>query len=141
MSTAKKAQVEEKSAETMQEASQPQHEVKSVITDALYGTVDAKESIEILSELLYPGENLIEMIMNKKIISEITAKVKGFQQKTEIEMLGIEKVDGVFIIKLRFIHVNDFLSEQQKIIAHLTQTAKAYNAKLEAIFSIKHTIN
>jgi len=139
MSTATESKAKKPTATTTEEA--PEQNVKSVITDALYGTTDAKESIEILSELLFPGENLIEMILNKKVISEITAKVEAFKQKTEIEMLGIDKVDGVFTITLRFKHVNDFLAEQQKIIAHFTQTAKAYGAKLEAIFSIKHTIN
>lgn len=116
-------------------------EVKSIITDALYGTVDAQESIEILSELLFPGENLIEMILNKKIINEISAKVKLFQEKTEIDLLGIEKVDGEFNVNLQFGEVNAFLAEHQKIIAHLTQVAKAYNATLKTTYVIKQTIS
>lgn len=128
-----------KNTEIQAEATAPK-EVKSIITDALYGTVDAKESIELLSELLFPGENLIEMILNKKIIADITAKVKAFQEKTEIELLGIQKVDGIFTISLQFVHVNDFLSEQQKIMAHLLQVAKTYGTKIDAIFMIKQRI-
>ncbi|GAB6459312.1 hypothetical protein CON36_36240 [Bacillus cereus] len=115
-------------------------EVKSIITDALYGTVDAQESIEILSELLFPGENLIEMIRNRKIINEITAKVKLFQEKTEIELLGITKEDDEFNVKLQFGEVNVFLAEQQKIMAHLTHVAKAYDATLQITYVIKQTI-
>ncbi|MCU7666841.1 hypothetical protein [Bacillus thuringiensis] len=115
-------------------------EVKSIITDALYGSVDAQESIEILSELLFPGENLIEMIRNRKIINEITAKVKLFQEKTEIELHGIEKADEGFNVTLQFGEVNAFLAEHQKIIAHLTQVAKAYNTKLQTTYVIKQII-
>ncbi|MGX5609524.1 hypothetical protein ACWKTZ_24440 [Bacillus cereus] len=115
-------------------------EVKSIITDALYGTVDAQESIEILSELLFPGENLIEMIRNRKIINEITAKVKLFQEKTEIELLGITKEDAEFNVKLQFGEVNTFLAEQQKIMAHLTHVAKAYDVTLQITYVIKQTI-
>lgn len=116
-------------------------EVKSIITDALYGSVDAQQSIEILSELLFPGENLIEMIRNRKIINEITAKVKLFQEKTEIELLGITKTDEEFNVNLQFGEVNAFLAEHQKIMAHLTQVAKAYDTTLQITYVIKQTIS
>lgn len=118
-----------------------QEVVKDIITSALFGEKDMKESIEQLSEILFPGEDLIELIRRQKVINEVGTKVEIFNEKNDVELVHIEKVEnGSFNVTLSFAKVTEFIAEHQKVAAHLTQVARNYGVKFNVNFMLSQNI-
>lgn len=114
-------------------------QVKDVITNALFGNTNAEESIEILSELLFPGENLLQQIQNQKVIQDMSKRLASLNEKG-LEIQSIDRQSEGFVLIANFQDVNTFLTVQSKVMTIIKHIAAHYHTTVIPNFVITEII-
>lgn len=118
----------------------------------LSGDTTAEDSILQISHILFPGEDLLSIVTNKKVKSEILSKIgqahSSHLEITKMENRLLEKVSPerndflppYLSIEINITKVQSFLAVQGKVMVSLKEIADLYKVRLKPNFTISELI-
>lgn len=113
--------------------------LKNILTDALMGKQDPKETIEKLSTFLFPEENLIEVVETMKIKDELIARFDTIQKKGAFGMAEITKENNLYIVEMTFADTKGFSLVHQNVGEICGHVAKKFDIEIRVDVRITQT--
>lgn len=115
------------------------NELKEILTEALLGKQDPKTSIEQLSSVLFPEEDLIDAVNAMKIKQEFSLRLEGLKKKANFVMSDITRNGNLYSINLNFNDTKSFSLVQHNIGEIAAHISKKYSVDVQPNMHISQT--